>query len=104
MAEMIRLWWLLVVAGVIAIAGFGFQGYTAYATIARVDVTSKIATPNPVLMLQDVATNGPRVGPTVDPSNRATYTKALEQFVLGGTGLCLGLTVSLAGLFVRANQ
>jgi hypothetical protein len=101
---MVRVWWLLVVAGLLAISGFGFQGYTAYTTIARVDATSKIVTPSPVLLFPDVATNGPRVGATIDPSNRATYTKALEQFLLGGTGLCLGLTVSLAGLFVRANQ
>jgi hypothetical protein len=96
--------WLLVIAGVVAAASLGVQGYTAYATIARVDASSNIATANPIVMFQDVATNGPRVGGTVEASSRATYTKALEQFLLDGTGVILGLVLALTGLFVRANS
>lgn len=94
---------LLVLAAVLAMAVLGAHGYTAYATIARVDANSNISTANPVVMFQDVATNGPRVGGTVEASNRATYTKALEQFLLDGTGVILGLVVAVAGAFVRAN-
>jgi hypothetical protein len=94
---------ILAIAAVLAMALLGMHGYTAYATIARVDANSNIATANPVVMFQDVATNGPRVGSTVDPSSRAIYTKALEQFLLDGTGVILGLVVAVAGVFVRAN-
>jgi len=95
--------WLLVIAGVLALASLSVHGYAAYATIAQIDGSSKIATANPIVMFQDVATNGPRVGSTVESSSRATYTKALEQFLLDGTGVILGLVVAVAGLFVRVN-
>jgi hypothetical protein len=96
--------WVLVAAGLIAVAALGFQAYTAYATIARVDAASNMRTANPVVLFQDVATNGARVGPTVESSSRATYTKALEQFLLDGTGVCLGLALIAAGGFVKLNQ
>src|SRR4051794_15965664 len=86
--------WLLVVAGLVIVAGLGFQTYTAYTTIASVDARSNIVTANPVVLFQDVATNGPRVGPAVETSSRSTYTRALEQFLLAGTGVCLGLTLT----------
>jgi hypothetical protein len=96
--------WVLVVVGVLVIAGLGFQGYTAFTTIARINVNSKIDTPNVVLLFQDVATNGPKVGATVESSSRATYTKGLEQFLLDGTGVIGGLMLVIGGAFVRVNQ
>jgi hypothetical protein len=96
--------WVLVAVGVLVIAGLGFHGYTAYATVARINVNSKIDTPNPVVLFQDVATNGPKLGATVESSSRATYAKALEQFVLDGTGLLAGLVLVVVGLFIRTNQ
>jgi hypothetical protein len=96
--------WLLVVVGLVAIVGLGLHGYTAYATITRIDDDSRLETSNPVLLFQDVATNGPRVGGTVEASSRATYTRALEQFLLDGTGLMFGIVLAVAGCFVRANQ
>ncbi len=95
--------WVLVIAGAVAMVAFGVYGSTAYATIARIDGPSNIVTANPVMMFQDVATNGPRVGSTVESSSRASYTRALEQFVLDGTGLILGFVLAVGGLFVRAN-
>ena len=95
--------WLVVLAAVLAMVLLGAHGYAAYATIARVDGNSNSATANPVVLFQDVATNGPRVGSTVEASSRATYTKALEQFLLDGTGVILGLVLAVAGVFVRAN-
>jgi hypothetical protein len=94
---------LLMVVGLAAIVGLGIHGSTPYTTVARIDMTSQIDTPNPILLFQDVATNGPRVGSTVESSQRAAYSKALEQFVLDGTGVCLGLVLALAGVFVRVN-
>jgi hypothetical protein len=96
--------WLLVAVGFLAIVGLGIHGYTAYATIGRINDNSRIETSNPVLLFQDVATNGPRVGSTVEASSRATYARALEQFLLDGTGLCLGIVLVLGAFFVRANQ
>jgi hypothetical protein len=103
-ARTVRWPWVLVLAGVVAVAAFGFQAYTAYGTIARIDALSRITTANPVVTFQDIATNGARVGANVESSNRSTYTRALEQFVLDGTVVCLGLAAIVAGLFVRLNQ
>ena len=96
--------WLLAVIGLVAIVGLGLHGYTAYATITRVNANSRIDTANPAFLFQDVATNGPRVGTSVEASSRATYARALEQFLLDGTGLCLGIVLVVAGVFVRVNQ
>ena len=95
--------WLLIAVGFVVIVGLGMHSYTAFATIARINDASRIDTSNPVLLFQDVATNGPRVGSTVDASSRATYARALEQFLLDGTGLCIGIVLVLAGVFVRVN-
>jgi len=95
-------WWL-VIAALLGTTALGAHAEMAYATLARIDGSSNIATANPIIMFQDVATNGPRVGGTVEASSRATYTKALEQFLLDGTGILLGLVLAVAGVFVRAN-
>jgi hypothetical protein len=96
--------WAFLIVGLLVIPGLGFHAYTAYATVARINVNSKIDTPNPVVLFQDVATNGPKLGATVESSSRATYTKALEQYVLDGTGLLVGLALVVVGVFIRANQ
>jgi hypothetical protein len=100
-----RRWpWLLVVAGLVAMVGLALHGYTAYATIERLNAASKLDTPHPVVMFQDLATNGPKVGSGVESSSRATYTRTLEQFVLDGAGVLLALVLVVAGLFVRFNN
>jgi hypothetical protein len=96
--------WLLVVVGFVAVLGLGAHGYFAFASIDRIDASSKIVTPNPIVLFQDLATNGPRVPANVEASSRNTYSRALSQFILDGTGVCLGLVLAIAGLFVRANQ
>lgn len=96
--------WLLVVAGVAIVIATVAHGSTAYTTIGRIDVNARIDTPNPVALFQEVATNGPRVGNSVETNNRATYTRALEQYVLDGTGASFGIGLVIAGLFVRANE
>jgi hypothetical protein len=95
--------WLLVIAGLVLVVGLGAHGYGAYSTIVRIDANSRIDTPNPVVVFQDVATNGPRVGSAVETSSRAAYSRSLEQLVLDGTGVALGLVLVLAGGFIRVN-
>src|SRR5438445_481740 len=77
---------------------------SAQLTLTTSRTTRASGTPNPVVLFQDLATNGPRVPATVEASSRNTYGRALSQFVLDGTGLCLGFTLAFAGLFIRANQ
>jgi hypothetical protein len=96
--------WLLIVIGLVAIVGLGIHASMAYSTIDRINVNSKIATAHPALLFQDVATNGPRVASTVEASSRSTYTRALEQFLLDGTVILVGIVLVMAGFFVRANQ
>jgi cellobiose-specific phosphotransferase system component IIC len=96
--------WVLVIVGLVAMLGLGIHGYTAYETITRINANSRIDTANPALLFQDVATNGPRVGSTVEASSRSTYARSLEQFLLDGTGLCMGIVLVVAGLFLRVNQ
>ena len=96
--------WLIVALGLIMIIGAGAHSYTAYTTIARINVPAQINTPNPLGLFQDITTNGPRVGNTVETSQRANYTKALEQYVLDGTIVTLGIAMLLAGIFIRLNR
>jgi hypothetical protein len=96
--------WIPVVLGLLAVVGLGAHAAVAYATIGSIDNNAKIATANPVLLFQDVATNGPRVPPGIDSSSRAAYTRAIDQYVLDGTGVCLGVALAVAGLFVRLNR
>jgi hypothetical protein len=99
-----RLAWLLIVLGLVTVVGLSAHAYSAYSTIARIDVTARIATANPLALFQDVATNGPRLGSTVDSASRRTYTQALEQFVLDGTGVGVGVALVLSGFFIRLNH
>ena len=103
-AENWRWPWLLVVAGLVVVVGLGMHAYTALGTIDRINTSSNLATPNALVLFQDLATNGPRVPPTVESSSRNTYSRALTQFVLDGTGVCLGISLAIGGLFVRANE
>jgi len=96
--------WLLVIAGLVVVVGLGIHAYTALGTIGRVNASSRIDTPNALVLFQDLATNGPRVPPNVESSSRNTYSRALTQFVLDGTGVCIGMTLVVGGLFVRANE
>ena len=103
-AEKPRWPWLLVIAGLVVVVGLGIHAYTALGTIGRVNANSRIDTPNVLVLFQDLATNGPRVPPNVESSSRNTYSRALTQFVLDGTGVCIGITLVVGGLFVRANE
>jgi hypothetical protein len=96
--------WALVLVGLAAAIGLSVHAFAAYATVDRFNQNAKLVTSNVVLLFQDVATNGARVPPAIESNNRATYTRALTQYVLDGTGVCLGLALAIAGLFVRLNR
>ena len=95
---------VLAAVGAVLAVGLGAHAATAFATLDAINARSNLATPNAVVLFQDVATNGPRVPANVDAASRTAYGGSLTQFVLDGTGVCIGLTLAVAGLFVRANE
>jgi hypothetical protein len=96
--------WVLVAAGLVLMLAAGVHGSTAYGVIMRIDAPANIATPNPLALFQDVATLGPRVGNAVETNQRRTYAQALEQFVVDGAGVSLGIALVAGGLFVLGNE
>jgi hypothetical protein len=84
--------------------GLAAHAATAYTTIDAVNQAGRVATPNVVLLFQDLAVNGARVAANVDANSRAAYGRALTQYVLDGTGVCLGLALAFSGLFIRVNR
>jgi hypothetical protein len=96
--------WLLALVGFALMIGLAAHAWTAYVTIDRIDEASHIATSNPVLLLQDLGVNGPRVPATIDANSRGAYGRALAQYLLDGTGVCLGFALAFAGLFIRINR
>jgi hypothetical protein len=96
--------WILVGLGLLMAIGLGAHAATAYMTIDHVNQISHLPTLNPVLLLQDLGTNGTRVSANVDGNSRGVYGKALTQYVLDGTGVCLGIALAFGGLFIRLNR
>lgn len=93
--------WGLVVMGFVLAVAASYHGSLAYASIRAIDQRSDISTPNPGALFDAIATTGPRVGGTVENASRAAYGKALEQYVLDGTVVGLGLSLVLSGLYAR---
>jgi hypothetical protein len=96
--------WILVVVGFVLLIGLGIHAASAYAEINRINQLANLPTPNVVLLLQDLGVNGTRVSANIDANNRGAYGRALTQYVLDGTGVCLGLALAFAGLFARINR
>ena len=96
--------WLLVVVGLVAMLGLSVHAFAAYGAIDRINQDAKLDTGNPVLLFQDLATNGPRVSAAIPSSSRSTYTRALNQYVIDGLGVCLALALAFTGLFIRLNR
>ncbi len=96
--------WLLVVLGLLMAVGLSAHAATAFTTIQRINQNSNIPTNNPILVFQDIATNGPRVSANVESSSRNAYAQALTQYALDGTAVCLGLALAFAGVFIRLNR
>ena len=96
--------WILVGLGFVLAIGLAAHAATAYMSIDRINQISHIDTLNPVLLFQELATNGPRVSANVDSTNRGLYGRVLTQYVVDGTGICIGLALAFAGLFIRINR
>jgi hypothetical protein len=92
------------VLGLVTAVGLAAHAAAAYATIDTVNQAGRVQTPNVVLLFQDLAVNGPRVSANVDANSRASYGRALTQYVLDGTGVCLALALAFTGLFIRVNR
>jgi hypothetical protein len=96
--------WVLVSVGLLLAVGLTVHSLGAYAAIDRINQNANIETGNVIVLFQDLATNGPRVPSSVDTSSRGAYSQAVVQFVLDGTGVCIGLALAFAGLFIRVNR
>jgi hypothetical protein len=96
--------WLLVGLGLLAVVGLVVHAYTAYIVIDRINQDAQLGTGNPVVLFQDLATNGARVSAAIPSSSRSSYTRALNQYILDGSGVCLGIVLAVAGVFVRLNR
>jgi hypothetical protein len=96
--------WILVGLGLLLAVGLAAHSLSAYAAIDRINHNSNIPTGNVIVLFQDLATNGPRVPSTIDSSSRGAYSQAAVQYVLDGTGVCIGLALAFAGLFIRVNR
>jgi len=96
--------WILVGVGLLLVIGLSAHALSAYAAIDRINQNASIPTGNVVVLFQDLATNGPRVPSSIDSSNRGAYSQAVVQYVLDGTGVCIGLALAFAGLFIRVNR
>lgn len=96
--------WILVGLGLAFALGLAVHATGAYTAIDRIDQNSNIPTGNVVVLFQDLATNGPRVPSNIDSSSRGAYSQAVTRYVLDGTGVCIGLALAFAGLFIRVNR
>jgi hypothetical protein len=96
--------WLLILIGLALTGALTIHGSTAYAAIVAMDSASKLDTPNPLFLFSDVTSTGIKVNNQVDPRNRGAYADALTQLVLDGTGVCIGVVLLGAGVFVRLNE
>src|SRR5437016_6228571 len=74
--------WIIVVVGLVAAIGLGVHSVSAYTTIDRLNQDAKLESGNPVVLFQEVATNGARISPAIASSSRSTYTRALNQYAL----------------------
>jgi hypothetical protein len=93
---------LLIGAGLLLIGVLGWHGASAYLAISAIDTASRVETPNPLFLLNELTSSGIRMSGQIDPRSRAAYTAALEQFVLDGSGVLIGIVCLGGGLFVRA--
>jgi hypothetical protein len=96
--------WTLVIIGFAMAIGLAAHAATAYFTIDQANRSARLPIDDPVRLFEDLAVNGPRVPSTIDASTRGIYGRASSQYVLDGTGVCLGLALAFGGLFIRINR
>jgi hypothetical protein len=96
-----RFAWALIGIGALVIIGLGWHGFGAYQSIAGIDAAARVQTPNPLFLFNDLTSTGIRVNSQIDPRQRSSYNDVLQQFVLDGTGVLIGIVLLGGGLFVR---
>jgi len=95
--------WILVGLGLLLALGLAAHAIGAYATISRIDHNSGIPSENVVVLFDNLASTGPQVPSSVESSSRGAYSQAVVQYLLDGTGVCLGVAMAFAGVFIRVN-
>jgi hypothetical protein len=95
--------WLLTTLGALLLLSAAVHGYLAYGAITSIDNSARVETPNALWLFDDLTTNGVRPNNAIDSRLRAQYTEALTQFVLDGTGVCLGIVLLGGGVFLKLS-
>ncbi|HYW86530.1 MAG TPA: hypothetical protein VFB50_02070 [Chloroflexota bacterium] len=88
-----RLTWLLMIAGALLVLGLGWHGFGAYEAIRGMDAGARIDTPNALFLFNDLTATGININNQIDARSRGAYAAALQQFVLDGTGVLLGVVL-----------
>jgi hypothetical protein len=89
----------LAAAGVLVMLALGVHGIGAYRTILSIDAGANLPSANAYTLFDDLTTNGVRVPSGVQQADRQRYTQALEQLVLDGTGVCLGVALLVVAAY-----
>ncbi len=95
-----RLAWGLMVAGVVMMLALGWQSLGAYQSIADLNASARVETPNALFLLNDLTATGININNQIDPRLRGAYGAALQQFVLDGTGVLLGVVLLGGGVYL----
>jgi len=80
------------------------HGYSAYSVVSDMDGAARLEQRNPLVLFDEVTTNGVQVNSAIDARARGAYTQALNQFVLDGTGVCLAIVLIGGGAFLRLSR
>ena len=95
-----RLAWGLMVAGVVMMLALSWQSLGAYQSIADLNASARVETPNALFLLNDLTATGININNQIDPRLRGAYGAALQQFVLDGTGVLLGVVLLGGGVYL----
>jgi hypothetical protein len=98
-----RLTWLLMIAGALLVVGLGWHGLGAYEAIRGMDAAARIDTPNALFLFDDLTASGININNQIDARSRGAYGAALQQFVLDGTGVLLGVVLLGGGIYLRIS-
>jgi hypothetical protein len=98
-----RLTWLLMIAGALLVVGLGWHGFGAYEAIRGMDAAARIDTPNALFLFDDLTASGININNQIDARSRGAYGAALQQFVLDGTGVLLGVVLLGGGIYLRIS-
>ena len=95
-----RLTWLMMIAGALLVLVLGWHGVGAYEAIRGMDAAARIDTPNALFLFDDLTASGIKINNQIDVRSRGAYGAALQQFVLDGTGVLLGVVLLGGGIYL----